>query len=185
VTSATALSYSKGSSDVPKVARELKVNHVPEGSVRKAGGRVRITAQLVDGSSNDHVWPNVTTRPQRHLRAAGRNPAAISKALKLKLLPEEKRHRAARTDQCRGLQFSTSWGGSSTSPARKGDARRAEAIIRLCTRATEIDPACARWALMALGQVILRFALGRGGDDGWWLRDGRSHWTPIWPRLMP
>ena len=29
-------------------ARELKVNHVLEGSVRKAGGRVRITAQLVD-----------------------------------------------------------------------------------------------------------------------------------------
>jgi TolB-like protein len=42
--------------DVPKVARELNVGHVLEGSVRKAGGRVRITAQLVDVSSNDHVW---------------------------------------------------------------------------------------------------------------------------------
>jgi len=42
--------------DVPKVARELKVQYVLEGSVRKSGGRVRITAQLVDGSSNDNVW---------------------------------------------------------------------------------------------------------------------------------
>ena len=42
--------------DVTKVAQELKVGHVLEGSVRKAGGRVRITAQLVDGSTNDHVW---------------------------------------------------------------------------------------------------------------------------------
>jgi adenylate cyclase len=48
-----------------------------------------------------------------------------------------------------------------------GDARRAEAIIRLCLRATEIDLAYARaWALMAVAQMILRFTLGKGGDDG-------------------
>ncbi len=42
--------------DLPKVARELGVSHVLEGSVRKVGNRVRITAQLIDGSTNDHVW---------------------------------------------------------------------------------------------------------------------------------
>ena len=34
----------------------LSVSHVLEGSVRKAGNRVRITAQLIDGATGDHVW---------------------------------------------------------------------------------------------------------------------------------
>src|SRR4029453_10467275 len=42
----------KGKSvDVPQVARQLKVGHILEGSVRKAGGRVRITAQLIEGET--------------------------------------------------------------------------------------------------------------------------------------
>ncbi len=49
----SAFMYKGKQVDVPKVARELKVSHVLEGSVRKAGGRVRITAQLVDGLTND------------------------------------------------------------------------------------------------------------------------------------
>src|SRR6266700_6589680 len=48
-----------------------------------------------------------------------------------------------------------------------GSARRSEAIIRLCRRATEIDPNYARpWALMASAQIRLRFFFGREGDDG-------------------
>ncbi len=42
--------------DVLKLGRDLGVSHVLEGSVRKAGGRVRITAQLVDAATNDHLW---------------------------------------------------------------------------------------------------------------------------------
>ncbi len=52
----SAFMYKGKHVDIPKVARELKVSHVLEGSVRKAGGRVRISAQLVDGESNNHVW---------------------------------------------------------------------------------------------------------------------------------
>jgi adenylate cyclase len=42
--------------DVKQVARELGVRYVLEGSVRKAGGRVRITAQLIDAQSGTHLW---------------------------------------------------------------------------------------------------------------------------------
>ncbi|HSH06779.1 MAG TPA: adenylate/guanylate cyclase domain-containing protein [Burkholderiales bacterium] len=42
--------------DVKKVAREVGVQYVVEGSVRKAGSRVRITVQLIDGESDHHVW---------------------------------------------------------------------------------------------------------------------------------
>jgi len=154
--------------DVPMVARELKVNHVLEGSVRKAGGRVRITAQLVDGSSNDHVWAERYDRDLNDIFALQDEiSAAIVKALKLKLLPEEKKAIEQRgTDNVEAYNLYL-MGRQLYVTGQEGDARRAEAIIRLCIRATEIDPGYARaWALMALGQVILRFALGRGGDDG-------------------
>src|SRR5204862_4808115 len=52
----TAFTFKGKHVDVPQVARQLKVSHVLEGSVRKAGGRVRITAQLVDGATGGHVW---------------------------------------------------------------------------------------------------------------------------------
>ena len=42
--------------DVKRVARELGVRYVLEGSVRKGGTRVRITAQLIDAATNNHVW---------------------------------------------------------------------------------------------------------------------------------
>jgi adenylate cyclase len=44
------------SSDVRRVARELGANYVVQGSVRKAGNRVRITAQLIDGASGNNIW---------------------------------------------------------------------------------------------------------------------------------
>ena len=39
-----------------EVGRELGVRYVLEGSVRKAGGRVRITAQLIDATTGAHLW---------------------------------------------------------------------------------------------------------------------------------
>jgi adenylate cyclase len=154
--------------DVPKVARELKVNHVLEGSVRKAGGRVRITAQLVDGSSNDHVWAERYDRDLNDIFALQDEiSAAIVEALKLRLLPEEKKAIAQRgTEQVEAYNLYL-MARQLYVTCNEGDARRAEAIIRLCIRATEIDHGYARaWALMALAQVILRFALGKGDDDG-------------------
>src|SRR5262249_11406835 len=42
--------------DVKQVGRELGVGYVLEGSVRRAGAKVRITAQLINGSDGRHVW---------------------------------------------------------------------------------------------------------------------------------
>jgi TolB-like protein len=42
--------------DIKEVGRELGVRYLLEGSVRKAGGRVRITAQLIEASSGAHLW---------------------------------------------------------------------------------------------------------------------------------
>jgi adenylate cyclase len=164
----SAFMYKGKHVDVPKVARELKVGHVLEGSVRKAGGRVRITAQLVDGSSNDHVWAERYDRDLNDIfTLQAEISEAIVKALKLKLLPEEKKAIEQRgTDNVEAYNLYL-MARQSYVTGHEADARRAEAIIRLCRRAIEIDPDYSRaWALMAIGQMILRFVHGRRGDDG-------------------
>ncbi len=164
----SAFMYKGKHVDVPKLARELKVGHVLEGSVRKAGGRVRITAQLVDGASNDHVWAERYDRDLNDIFALQAEISeAIVKALKLKLLPEEKKAIEQRgTDNVEAYNLYL-MARQSYVTGHEADARRAEVIIRLCRRAVEIDPGYARaWALMATGQMILRFVHGRPGDDG-------------------
>jgi len=52
----STFTYKGQTVDVKQVGRELGVRYVLEGSVRKAGGRVRITAQLIDAASGGHLW---------------------------------------------------------------------------------------------------------------------------------
>jgi adenylate cyclase len=52
----STFAYKGKSANVQQVGRELGVRYVLEGSVRKAGNRVRITAQLIDAKSGHHLW---------------------------------------------------------------------------------------------------------------------------------
>jgi TolB-like protein/class 3 adenylate cyclase len=52
----SSFTYKGQAVDVKQVARELGVRYVLEGSVRKAGNRVRITGQLIDSSTGAHIW---------------------------------------------------------------------------------------------------------------------------------
>jgi adenylate cyclase len=52
----SSFTYKGQAVDVKQVGREIGVRYVLEGSVRKAGGRVRITAQLIDALSGTHLW---------------------------------------------------------------------------------------------------------------------------------
>ena len=164
----SAFMYKGKNVDLTKVAHELKVRHILEGSVRKAGGRVRITAQLVDGSSNDHVWAERYDRDLNDIfTLQAEISEAIVKALKLKLLPEEKKAIEQRgTDNVEAYNLYL-MARQSYVTGYDADARRAEAIVRLCKRATEIDPSYSRaWALLAIGQMTMRFELGKNSDDG-------------------
>jgi adenylate cyclase len=164
----SAFMYKGKNVDVTKVARELKVGHVLEGSVRKAGGRVRITAQLVDGSTNDHVWAERYDRDLKDIfTLQDEISEAIVTALKFKLLPNEKRAIEQRgTDNVEAYNLYL-MARQSYVTGYDSDPRRAEAIIRLCRRATKIDPGYSRaWALLAIGQMVLRFDNGKGSDDG-------------------
>ncbi len=163
----TAFTFKGKSVKVPDVARELGVSHVLEGSVRKAGGRVRITAQLIDGASGEHAWAERYDRDLTDIFALQDEISeAIVKALKLKLLPEEKKAIEQRgTDSVDAYnlylmarQYLISGTGA--------DVQRLEAIVRLCQAAIEIDPNYARiWALMAVARRGLHFHFGQAGNE--------------------
>ncbi len=52
----SSFTYKGKAVDVRMVARELGVHYVLEGSIRKAAGRVRVTAQLIDARAGNHIW---------------------------------------------------------------------------------------------------------------------------------
>ncbi len=149
----SAFMYKGKNVDVPKVARALKVTHVLEGSVRKAGGRVRINAQLVDGENNGHVWAERYDRDASDIFAIQDEISrAIVSALRLRLLPEEKKAIEKRgTDSAEAYDLYL-MARQAYVTSQEMDERAAHAIVRLCKRATDIDPDYASaWALMAAG----------------------------------
>src|SRR6201982_1705418 len=165
----TAFTFKGKAVDVRQVAGQLNVSHVLEGSVRKAAGRVRITAQLIDGSNDSHVWAKRYDRDLNDIFALQDEIShAIVDALKVTLLPEEKkaieRHG---TDNVEAYNLFLMARQTYAAPY-EGDARRLDAIIRMCRRAVEIDPNYAdAWALIALAEMALRASVGRkGGDAG-------------------
>jgi TolB-like protein len=88
VTSRTSAFSFKGQSvDIRTVAGKLNVAHVLEGSVRKAGNRVRITAQLIDARNDVHVWSETYDRALDDVFAVQDEiAAAVAGALKVTLL---------------------------------------------------------------------------------------------------
>jgi len=58
----SAFAYKGTNTPLSQIARELKVDHILEGSVRKAGNRVRITAQLINTKTDRHIWSETYER---------------------------------------------------------------------------------------------------------------------------
>ncbi len=77
---------------IPTVAKELGVDTVLEGSVRRAGDRVRITAQLIDSSTDSHLWSETYDREMQDVFAIQDDIAqSITGALEMALNPKERR----------------------------------------------------------------------------------------------
>ncbi|MGO7319907.1 tetratricopeptide repeat protein, partial [Rhizobium ruizarguesonis] len=88
----TVFTWKGRSENLQRIARELGVAYVVEGSVRKAGNHMRINAELIDAASDGHMW---AARYDRDLTDIFEVQDEITKAivdqLKVKLLPEEKK----------------------------------------------------------------------------------------------
>ena len=162
----TAFAFKGQNPDVQEVAKQLNVTHVLEGSVRKAGSRVRINAQLIDGASGKHLWAD---RFDRNLDDIFTIQDEISKsivdALKVKLLPAEKKaieYRGTSNVEAYDLYLMARQQWIS---GPFGSLRREQAITRLCRQAVILDPDYAQaWALMGLAQLELRFVHGYEED---------------------
>ena len=163
-----AFAFKGHAADARQVGRELNVGHVLDGSVRKAGDRVRISAQLINVANGDHVWAERWDRSLTNIFAVQDEIShAVVAALKLKLLPEEKKAIARRGTASSEAYDLYLMARQYRASGNEGDPRREEAIERLCRRATEIDPDYAQaWALLALVQSVLRFNFRKGAADG-------------------
>ena len=138
----TAFTYKSKSVKVREVSQELGVMFVLEGSVRKAGSRVRVTGQLISGADGGHVWADRYDRDLTDIFAIQDDIThAIVEQLKVKLLPQEKRSIAqdptdnieAYTYYLRGRHFLDRHSKSYYQLAR-----------RMFTKAVELDPMYAR-----------------------------------------
>jgi adenylate cyclase len=93
----SSFAYKSRAVDVRKIGHELGVRYLLEGSVRKIGGRVRITAQLVDGLTGGHLWAERYDRALRDIfevqDEVGREIVA---ALAVTLTPTERENLARR-----------------------------------------------------------------------------------------
>lgn len=161
----TAFTFKGRAMPLSAIARQLGVTHVLEGSVRKSGDRVRITAQLVEGSSDNHLWAERYDRDLKDIFALQDEIAqSIVAALKLKLAPAEKKAIELRsTTNLEAYKIYLM--------ARQFDllanTRHRQLIVNLCKRAVEIDPNYARaWALMAIAQSNVALFVSND-EDGW------------------
>ncbi len=146
-----AFSFKGAKGGVGDIGRQTSVSYVLVGSVRKAGERVRITAQLVDAANEAQVWGERYDRDLSDIFALQDEISkAIVSALKLTLLPEEKRALEQRaTTNVKAYKFYLMARQFSV----MGNDRHQEIIVRLCRRAVELDPSyAAPWATMAIAQ---------------------------------
>ena len=141
--------------EIGQIVQRLKVGYVVEGSVRKASGRVRITAQLIDASKDSHVWGERYDRDFNDIFALQDEIAqTIVAALKVRLLPAEKKaieNRSTRNPEAYEM-YLQGW-----HHFKHYSANNLQMAIRFGQRALEIDPRYARaWALIARCQGALR-----------------------------
>ena len=89
ISRSSAFSFKGQDISIPRIAEELNVAHVLEGSVRKSGNRVRITAQLIEARSDTHLWSETYDRTLDDIFAIQDDIAAtVVDQLKISLLGE-------------------------------------------------------------------------------------------------
>ena len=97
ISRSSAMTFKGTTKKIPEIARELDVQYVLEGSVRKAGNSLRITAQLIDAESDAHIWAEKYSGTLDDVFDVQEKVSrSIVDALKLRLTPEEKQRMAER-----------------------------------------------------------------------------------------
>jgi len=160
----SAFAYRGSALSLSDIAGELGVAHVLEGSVRKSGDQIRITAQLIEANTDRHLWSDTFDRKLDDIFAIQDEiGTAIVEALKAELgiLEEVTVNVTAVTSNMDAYELYLE--------ARELFLQRSDLpeSIRLFKRAIELDPEFAKaWEGLAAVEIVA---------DGWFLNDGIDH----------
>ena len=136
----SSFSYKGKSFDIRAVAHELGVRSVLEGSIRRAGNRVRITAQLINAANGTHLWADRYDRDLTDIFAVQDEVTRqIVDALKVKLTQGETA-RITNTPTNNPEAHDLFLRGRELMFGRKWTRDTFDNLITLLTRATELDP---------------------------------------------
>jgi len=138
ISRSSVMTFKNASETLPNIARALHADAVLEGSVARSGGRVRITAQLIQATTDEHLWAGSYERELSDVLNLQSDVArSIAQEVRVTLTPREKRHFAVRravnpeahTAYLRGLY---AWNRRTTVWLQKA--------IEYFNQAIEIDP---------------------------------------------
>jgi len=149
----SAFSYKGANANIAQIASDLGVNHVLEGSVRKSGDQVRVTAQLIEADSGFHLWSETYDRELTNIFAIQDEIAqAIAAELKVKLLPAPEQPNLTGTTNLEAYQLYLQ--GVNLWHLRTGESL--ERALVLLEQAVALDPDFARaWAYLALTWSVI------------------------------
>lgn len=95
----SSFSYKHKNLDIKKIARELNVGHILEGSIRKSGNTFRITTQLIDATTGTHIWSETYDRQMEDIfKIQDEIATKVTKELKISLLGTEVTSTSVNTD---------------------------------------------------------------------------------------
>ncbi len=145
----SSFSFKGKSATVGEIAHALGVTHVLEGSVRKAGDHVRITAQLVRADNGFHLWSQSYDREVRDVFAVQDDIAhAVAEQLKTALLAPVSTGRQTASSDAHNLYLKARYLAGSDSPAELHEA------VTLYQQALQLDPDYAQaWAWLAYAYI--------------------------------
>jgi serine/threonine protein kinase/Tfp pilus assembly protein PilF len=134
----SAMKYKKSALGIKEIGRELNAVYILDGSVRRAGGTVRITTRLIDTATDKNIWADTFDRDLKEIFAIQSDIAQkIAAALKAKLTPAEKeRIEKKPTQDIRAYEYYLK-GREYYSRYKKEDNEQA---IELFKKALELDP---------------------------------------------
>lgn len=162
ISRSSAFAYKGKEIHIPDVARKLHVGHVLEGSVRKDGSRVRITAQLIDARSDTHVWSKTFDRTLNDVFAVQDEiSAAVVDSLKIALMAEAPKARSVDP-----VAYTLYLRGKAIAEVKSEESLQQAA--ELLGRALEVEPEFAdAWAALASVRMNQVGHYHLPTDEGW------------------
>ena len=162
ISSTSTMQYRTKSKPVVEIGRELNAGTILEGSVRKAGDKVRITVQMIDARNDKHVWAESYDRELQDVFAIQSEIATkIAEELRIQLVDFDRRMLERHpTESTQAYTYFL----QARELLRRGDEQSLRGALKLFQRAIELDPSFAK-AYSDLADCQL--ALGNAGYESY------------------